>query len=189
MYTSNSAIAYCPIVSFDDEAFRQIIVHEAGGHGFAKLLDEYAYGGTISDDQIQLIELYKSWYWGANIDVTNDPFEIDWAHLLADSRYDGHVGIYEGAFTYEFGAYRPSDYSIMRYNTGNYNAPSREEIYNRIMVLSGEEAYYEDFVEYDAINRSVAAEAYRSQLINELDLSTFVPLGDPVVIVGSPEID
>ena len=48
----------------------------------------------------------------------------------------------------------------MRYNTGGFNAPSREAIYYRIHKLAYGDSWqydYEDFVEYDAINRATAA--------------------------------
>lgn len=38
------ATAYCPIIyDLENESFRQVLVHEAVGHGFAKLEDEYSY--------------------------------------------------------------------------------------------------------------------------------------------------
>lgn len=38
------AIAYCPVIeSLESEYFRQVLVHEAIGHGFGKLEDEYVY--------------------------------------------------------------------------------------------------------------------------------------------------
>lgn len=48
------AIAYCPVIyDLQSESFRQVLVHEAVGHGFAKLEDEYAYqeNGTISSNK------------------------------------------------------------------------------------------------------------------------------------------
>ena len=37
------SIAYCPVIeSLESEYFRQVLVHEAIGHGFGKLEDEYA---------------------------------------------------------------------------------------------------------------------------------------------------
>ncbi len=189
MYTNDAAIAYCPIIYNTDENFRQIIIHEAGGHGFAKLLDEYAYTGTIPDDRVAYFNNYeKAWGWGANVDVVSDPSTIQWADLLADSRYSGLVGIYEGSMTYEYGAYRPTDVSIMRYNTGGYNPPSRKEIYRRIMMLSGDTYDYEEFVSYDAINRSVSSQAYSASQAAKVDKSTFVPFAQPVVINGSPKV-
>lgn len=58
---------------------------------------------------------------------------------MNDSRYaDEGLGIYEGAYLYVYGAYRPSDTSIMRgdSNVDAFNAPSREQIYKRVMQLS-----------------------------------------------------
>lgn len=188
MYTNDASISYCPIVSFDDEQFRQIITHECGGHGFAKLLDEYAYSGTIPDDEIEGFEWTKSIGWGANVDVTSDPDTIQWSHMLSDSHYEGLVGIYEGALTYTSGAYRPTDVSIMRYNTGGYNPPSREEIYRRIMVLSGEDYDYEEFVAYDAINRSISAQAANAAKTRSFDSSSFTPLAQPVIIRNAPNV-
>ncbi|MFI3315172.1 MAG: M64 family metallopeptidase, partial [Rikenellaceae bacterium] len=190
MYSSGASVAYCPIVNNNDEAFRQVIIHEAGGHGFGKLMDEYASdnSGTITSSRISTFNWEVSLGWGANTDITNDASQIRWAHFLEDSRYSGLVGIYEGALTYEYGAYRPTDVSIMRYNTGGYNAPSREEIYRRIMIQSGEEYDFEEFVAYDAINLSVSSQTYSAVQAANLDKSTFVPLASPVVILGSPEL-
>ena len=56
------AIAYCPVVGgLDNELFRQVLVHEAVGHGFGKLMDEYSYesNGAIpaSENRWQLFHL------------------------------------------------------------------------------------------------------------------------------------
>ncbi|MFI3267807.1 MAG: M64 family metallopeptidase [Rikenellaceae bacterium] len=184
MYSDNSAVAYCPIVYYDDEYHRQMITHEAGGHGFAKLADEYSYSGTITASEISSFESLKGMGWYANVDVTNDTSEIQWAHFLADSRYSGLVSIYTGALTYSYGAYRPTYTSIMRYNVDGYNAPSREAIYKRIMEYSGYEYDYEEFVAYDAVNRAVSL----STRASETDYSTFIPLAPPVFINSAPEI-
>lgn len=38
------AIAYCPVIEgLESGLFRQVLVHEAVGHGFGKLEDEYVY--------------------------------------------------------------------------------------------------------------------------------------------------
>lgn len=151
-------------------------------------MDEYAYTGTIPDADINTFLWQKSIGWGANVDVTDDAETIQWADLLADEKYNGLVGIYEGALTYEYGAYRPTDVSIMRYNTGGYNPPSRKEIYRRIMELSGEGCTYENFVAYDAINRTASSSAYRAAAASQVNRSTFVPLAQPVVVKGSPNV-
>ncbi|MFI3322276.1 MAG: M64 family metallopeptidase [Rikenellaceae bacterium] len=183
MYTNGASIAYCPIIYNKADNFCQVVVHEAGGHGFGKLHDEYdSYGGTIPNDEITSFNKQLAYGWNANVDITADSSSIQWAHMLSDSRYDGYVGIYEGAMCYEYGAYRPSEESIMRHNTGGYNAPSREAIYKRIMELSGSTYSYEEFVAYDAINRTEESVTKNAQAAAKVDISKFVPLNPPVLV-------
>lgn len=154
--------------------------------GFGKLMDEYGYPGVIpSNEAAENIAWYNELGWGWNVDVTNDPSRIRWLSFLTDARYAGQVGIYEGALTYAYGAYRPSVNSIMRYNTGGFNAPSRHAIYKRVMDLSGEGYFYQKFIDYDAVNRTRAAAATRAQQTDRVDTRTFVPLHPPVIIKGS----
>ena len=66
--------------------------------------------------------------------------------MLADSRYRDIVGIYEGGEYYQYGAFRPSEESVMRNShIKRYNAPSREAIYKRVMLLSGEYSSLSDY--------------------------------------------
>lgn len=135
-----------------------VVAHEAGGHGFAWLYDEYvdypADSLTTSEKQ-DFDWLYAAYGWGANVDYRNDPDSVRWAKFLADPRYAAEgLGIYEGAWLVGHGCYRPSENSIMRYNSTatGFNAPSREQIYKRIMKLSEGDDWeydYEIFVEFD----------------------------------------
>ena len=104
---------------------------------------------------------WQNWGWGANVDWRNDATTVRWAHFLQDDRYtDEGLGLYEGAYLYGYGAYRPTENSMMRYNNAPFNAPSREQIYKNIMQLSEGSSWiyrYEDFVQYDAINRQTSA--------------------------------
>ena len=163
-YGCGTSVAYFPIGT-SDEGLARLVHHEAGGHGFAKLADEYAYEymGTIPQDQIDARNYKVPYGWWKNADFTNDPNMVKWARFLADERYqyDG-LGCFEGAFTYWKGAWRPTDTSIMRYNTGGFNAPSREAIWYRLHKLAYGDSWqydYEEFVAYDAVNRKTAASA------------------------------
>lgn len=180
------SISYFP-VGVDDNALAQVLHHEAGGHGFSKLADEYAYEnmGAMPDAEISSRKSYEPYGWWKNADFTNDPTKVKWSTFLSDARYanDG-LGVYEGAFTYWTGAYRPTINSIMNTNTGGFNAPSREAIYYRIHKLAYGEDWeydYEKFVEYDAINRKTAATTrgvpYRLDIPED-----FKPLHPPVVM-------
>lgn len=137
----------------DEENLRQTVHHEACGHGFGKLSDEYVeFEGTYPypESIISLHTINES----MNVDVTNDPDEIVWSYFLTDMRYEKEkIGIYEGALYHPKGAYRATENSIMRYNTGRFNAPSRQSIYRRIMEESGGVYSFEAFLEYDEINR------------------------------------
>ncbi len=183
-YGQGLSVAYFPIGE-DDEGLARLVHHEAGGHGFSKLADEYAYEslGRIPQEEIDDAMKMVPYGWWKNVDFTNDPTQVKWGHFLADERYkyDG-LGCFEGAYTYWKGAWRPTDNSIMRYNYGGFNAPSREAIWYRIHKLAyGKEWVYdyEDFVAYDAKNRKTAGSAATS---GHGVLRTMEPTHTPVVV-------
>lgn len=153
------ALAYLALGT-DENDFAGLVRHEAGGHGFGRLADEYFYEETGEIPQ-HVVDTYKSVqtlnHAYVNVDFTSDPEEVLWSRFLQDERYqDEGLGVYEGACTYETGVWRPSFTSIMVDNEGGFNAPSREAIYFRIhkLAFGREWEYdYEAFTEYDAINR------------------------------------
>lgn len=118
------AIAYCPVIyDLQSESFRQVLVHEAVGHGFAKLEDEYAYqeNGTISSKEIKNVQYLQTLGWAQNVDFTSDPSQVLWSAFLNDNRYVSEkLGVFEGACTYIKGAYRPSEESMMNSNTEGF---------------------------------------------------------------------
>lgn len=153
-------------VSYMMEGVNDVLNHEAGGHGFGRLQDEYVEEEyeNMPLPQAEKEEMdyqWQNWGWGANVDWRNDATTVRWAHFLQDDRYtDEGLGLYEGAYLYGYGAYRPTENSMMRYNNAPFNAPSREQIYKNIMQLSEGSSWiyrYEDFVQYDAINRQTSA--------------------------------
>ena len=149
---SELAIAYCPIIEdLENEMFREVRVHEAVGHGFAKLEDEYSYDGRISSTEIQQVQTLQSYGWAQNVDFTQDENTVLWASFLTDSRYDDeNIGIYEGACTYMYGVYRPTEDSMMNSNTCGFNAPSRKAIYDMVMKRGENRTpTYEEFVTFD----------------------------------------
>ena len=184
---SGAAIAYIPLGT-DSEMFSQLVHHEAGGHGFAKLADEYFYSGSGAITKAASDELSVShgagWY--TNVDTASDVESVLWTPFIQDTRYASEkIGLYEGAYLYESGVYRPTDDGVMNTNQGQFNAPSRMAIYNRINKLANGEAWmlnYEDFVSYDAINLTPSMNARKP---NGQDKRTFVPLQEPVVHKGS----
>lgn len=185
-YGRGPAIAYFPTCS-DNGTFNGVLQHEAGGHGFAKLADEYYYDGAISKEEIN--EGYhdvEPYGWYPNVDFTANPSEVKWSQFITDSRYaDEGIGVYEGACTYARGAFRPTDNSIMNDNTGGFNAPSRYAIWYRINKLAyGEEwnGTYEDFVAFDKSNRASTPSVRTTRSSQSQRAGSSVPLAPPVIV-------
>lgn len=181
-YGNGVSVAYFP-TSSDEATFRGLILHEAGGHGFAKLADEYAYEeyGQIPSEEITNCQNLWDFGWYPNIDFTSDPALVNWSEFIADARYqyDG-LGVFEGGYTYWTGVWRPTENSIMRYNEGGFNAPSREAIYTRINKLAFGESWqydYEDFVSYDAVNRRSEPATAPSSVLQRHE-----PTAPPVIV-------
>ena len=189
MYSNNMAICYVPLCR-DETDYAQTLRHEGCGHGFGKLADEYFYSsqGTIPTKKIAELKQWKGFAYGfyENVDLTSDPNTILWSKFISDSRYSGKVGVYEGGYTYPYGVYRPTDNSIMRYNTGGFNAPSREAIYKKIMKFSEGDAWtydYETFVVFDAPARSAEAVTRAAAQCAAVDKANFIPLAPPVMVM------
>lgn len=157
-------------VCFAKNGVDDVLNHESGGHGIGKLLDEYVESGNESltlpeENKTELENVWTTLGWGANVDWRSNPTEVKWSKFISDPRYSAEkIGIYEGSYLYQYGAYRPTENSMMRYNDTPFNAPSREEIYKRVMRESEGEGWtydYETFVAFDA--------AGHSQFVNALN--------------------
>ena len=152
----NYAIALCPVIdSLKSERFRQVLTHEAIGHGFAKLADEYVRsteGSATEADIKELKELHDKWSWFLNVDSEKDSTKVLWSRFIFDSEFANEkIGTYEGGYTFFKGVYRPSEGSMMNQNDAPFNAPSRRAIYNKVMELGlGQHPSYEAFVAFDS---------------------------------------
>ena len=130
-----------------------LIKHEAGGHAFGRLADEYYTNGTTatSANKSDLSNWHaKGWYWNVNPNNTSNYYKF------TNSAYtSSEVGYIEGAWGYNYGIYRPTVGGMMQGSTGVFNAPSRHAIYHRIITESeGQNAYsWSKFLSYDQKNR------------------------------------
>ena len=125
-----------------------LVKHEAGGHAFGRLADEYYSGSNTasSSNKNDLSNWHKKgWYWNVN------PTNSGNYYMFTNSSYSSEVGFIEGAWGYAYGIYRPTQGGMMQSNTGVFNAPSRHAIYHRIITESeGTNAYsWSKFLEYD----------------------------------------
>ena len=162
MWGDGSAIAVCPMsrdaYPFD---YRGIVQHEAGGHGFAKLGDEYIYTNNfISICGCGQLHLHNGFYpgkelgWYRNLSTNGDHNTVEWAHLFAHPDYSNIVDMYEGGYFHTRGMYRSEANSCMNNNVPYYSAISRQEMVERIMKYAGLEFSIDEFYENDVRDAS-----------------------------------
>ena len=149
------AVAYVTLIDTKDfqPACNVVLWHEAIGHGFAMLADEYVnQKGNIPDaKKVDMVDLQQYGFY-SNITFSSDVKKSGWVNLAADSRYKSErLGCYKGAACYPSGVYRPTSNSIM--NSGNsFNVVARSMIYKRCMKIAFGDSWkydYEDFVAFD----------------------------------------
>lgn len=145
---SGRSVSMCPM---GKSSYEKVVSHEAGGHGFGRLLDEYRYyDSVIPSDQCDLVEDWRSVdpYYGYNVSFTDSRDKVHWKEYFGRSGYEA-VGMFEGAMLYKRGVWRPEQISCMEDNRSYYNAPSREAIVRRIMKASGKTFSFESFLAKD----------------------------------------
>lgn len=164
MWGDGSAIACCPmstdVYPYD---FRGLIQHEAGGHGFGKLGDEYIYHNEFIQtctcfccSHVDEFNANKARGWFENLSLSGDMYEVPWSHLIFDPQYSNLVDIYEGGFMHMRGVFRSEPNSCMNNNVPYFSAISREAIVKRIMEYAGEPYSFEDFKARDVLDASTA---------------------------------
>ena len=159
MYADGSAVAICPksadAYPYD---FRGIVQHEAGGHGFGKLLDEYIYHNAFISTCDCLdgcghtgnLNKSKNLGWGRNLELVSDVNKVGWSHLIFNPKYSNVVDVYEGGYFHSRGVYRSEPNSCMNNNIPYFSAISRQAIVERILDYAGEDFTIEKFYENDS---------------------------------------
>lgn len=149
-YSNGMAISIAPVSNYSyPYDFRGVVQHEAGGHGFGKLADEYTNSNTtIPAADKEELRLWQQWGFYMNIDLTNDLNRILWKHFIGEPDYS-YVGAHEGGYYYAYGVWRPEVTSLMINNIPYINAPGRELIVRRIKKLAGETYSFDEFKQKD----------------------------------------
>ena len=161
MWGDGSAIACCPksadAYPYD---FRGIVQHEAGGHGFGKLADEYIYHNAfIQSCDCACCEHLgppggllggKAIGWYRNLEATGDINEVGWSHMIFHPQYSNIVDVYEGGYFHTRGVYRSEPTSCMNNNIPYFSAISRQAIVERILEYAGETFDLESFYALDS---------------------------------------
>lgn len=200
-WSDGKAISICPVSTSTKAGvnFKNVINHEAGGHGFGRLADEYIssdnVGKTITEDAKTSFRNWVNYGFYPNVDLTNDQLLLKWKHFLGKTGYDA-VGAFEGAIYYTLGSWKPESSSCMIFNEPYYNAPSRENMVKRILRTAAgtrvieyvggvytpvpNDPYTLDaFVAKDVQKTPSGAALLLTKSVNPL---TFVPLAPPVMI-------
>jgi hypothetical protein len=177
MSSNGTCVAMCPIIGNDaNTSYQRVLQHEAGGHGFGLLADEYGGNGTISPSEKSEYQNWQSYGFYQNIDFTDIPTDVLWASFLSNSAYSGQgLGVFVGGGTYDLGVWRPTDDSMMRHNTGVFNAPCREQIYKHIMERSGGSYSHTGFLSYDTKNLSTAPASSKTPSAISAGFKPFAP--------------
>lgn len=162
-YGRANAVAYCSLGNYAAE-FTELVHHEACGHGFGKLGDEYYYTGAFSFSTaywtnlanqhalglFRNVDKYVTEYFNQCLsaiatDLTQNS-DVLWYDMIGTANgYENEetesLGFYEGAYTYPVGFCRPTEYpsqSVMYGNTGRFNAISRRQMYYRYLSIKGD---------------------------------------------------
>lgn len=174
MYSDGRSVSMCPM---GKSSFTNVVMHEAGGHGFGRLLDEYRYyNEPLPADRKSSITSWRSQdeYYGYNISLTGDRSAVHWKQYFTMSGYDA-VDLFEGGCLYYTGVWRPEKISCMEDNRPYYNAPSREAIVRRIYKASGKTFSMSEFVSKDKEKSDPSTKA-------DFTPVGFVPLAPPILI-------
>lgn len=158
IWSTGAAIAAVPHSRFDyPNDYRGLIQHEAGGHGFAKLGDEYIYHRDYIQKcpcfccgHVDALQTDHMLGWARNLSLTGKYKEIEWTHLIFDDRYQDIVDIYEGGYFHGQGVYRSEVNSCMNNNVPYFSTWSRQIAVERIKAIAGEPFDFEEFVANDS---------------------------------------
>ncbi|MGM9786395.1 MAG: M64 family metallopeptidase [Candidatus Cryptobacteroides sp.] len=172
MERTGRSVSICPV----GPSFTNIVVHEGGGHGFGRLVDEYRY--TDADLPSTSKDAVLEWrtvdpYYAYNVSFTNDKSQAHWGSYIGRTGYDA-VGFFEGGLLYTRGVWRPERISCMEDNRFYYNAPSREAIVRRIYRASGSSFSMDAFYASDKVKSDNTTKA--SFILDEQ------PLAPPILI-------
>ena len=121
--------------------WRNIFVHEFGGHAFGRLADEYWYGTTSSTSAVT----GHSFSVPFGVNVSDSFASVPWQELLDNQQQliskDPHyerIGVYQGGNICMFGRWRNERISCMIDNRLYFSAWQRYLIAKRILTLSGD---------------------------------------------------
>ena len=196
MWGDGSAIACCPmsrdVYPYD---FRGLVQHEAGGHGFGKLGDEYIYHNAFIQTctclccpHVEEFNANKSRGWFENLSLTGNMYDVPWSHFIFDPQYSNLVDIYEGGYMHMRGVFRSEPNRCMNNNVPYFSAISREAIVKRMKEYAGESYSFEEFKAHDVLDASTAGAETRS-MSSALEFAASNKQQNPVYMGDKPKFN
>lgn len=195
MYADGSAIAVCPMSKLDyPNDARGLVQHEAGGHGWGKLDDEYVYHRDNIHtchcwccSHAEAVESMHAMGWGRNVSLSSKYKDVEWSHLIFHPQYDDIVDIYEGGHMHAQGIFRSEVNSCMNNNVPYFSTWSRQLIVERIKEAAGETFSFDDFVNHDsrAYGSKFLTRGMNNNLLQQVK-AIYSEGHGPVIKPGSP---
>ena len=179
--------------------WRNIVIHEFGGHGIGRLTDEY-WGGTGVASGTEIAGHSNTVPMGLNISGTYD--NVPWQSEVLDELESGRYftdfdklllcaernGKFQGAEGYPLGRWRSEFISCMIDNRPYFSLWQRMLIVKRIMSLSGDTFDLQDFyskdVPYDPARdlKASGAPAYRKKAAASAGVKIYPMLPSPRIV-------
>lgn len=186
LWSKGPSIALCPMNREPKlpGGFVNLVVHEAGGHGFGHLADEYTnHQGMITNETKEEMLKFQKYGLYQNVDVTPDKTKVLWSDFIGLSGYH-EVSTFEGGFYYTQGVWRSEYISCMDINCLYFNVASRRAIVQRIKEMAGESFSMEEFLLKD-VQRTYPFR-YANLLTKQvMQTGGFVRLAPPVVRIAN----
>ena len=209
-YCQEYAVAYCALSTSMDKR-RLTLLHEAGGHGFGKLGDEYdgEFIKSFSTGKWNDLNNLHNWGLHRNInehwtaeekadgwsvdfrDTYTDESNVYWSELLSSSydyRHTEGLGIYRGANTYDNLYCRPTQNSLMRSqfqeNGQFFNAISRWAIWYRLMKMTestNATNFKSSLNEFIRFDATLTIDKNGSAITRSSGTDDLLPLAPPVI--------
>lgn len=130
------ALVLLPVSCKTEKEYRGMIIHEAVGHGFGFLADEYYYTDEKHQypDEGTIARLLQNQQRGACLNVAVEGYDIPWEKEPFCIKTEK---LWKGGYTFKNGIYRSSGNSVMNdnYTSHEFNEVSLRIIQNRARYI------------------------------------------------------
>ena len=156
--------------------FENVVMHEACGHAFGLLADEY-YGefAEAGDNAEESLKSLHDSYMSLNVSANQDGTTVYWHDFIGRPGYED-VGFYEGANLTVKGYWRSEDRCCMIDNIPYFSIACRLAIVQRIKRIAGEPFDLDDFIAKDV------QKSYEPSIVDTRTFEKYPPLAPPIFL-------